>query len=245
MRKRRSDSPWNKLTSDQRKQMDDWYFEENLGYPVILERAKKEFGIEASKQTLTDYFRYRERLMNLPDGAGDPEAREEEPPAIRVGAGMETRDLEARTVRYAAMAAHEMAMGEPETMPVREIRALMKMVSDHRRMLLECKRREDKTELESLLMILKLNKEQSKMHKEADFREMVSDFRKRMFGARKRSEDNQAEFDAQRTARAAAEPNVGVDGAGESGADAKAADEGTIQQGSSPGVASVSKDKQA
>src|SRR5262245_24599340 len=135
MRKRRGDSPWSKLTVEQRKEMDKWYFAENLTYPEILERAEKQFNIKASKQTLTAYFRHREEVVG-----GIAEWEDvviAHPRAFRVGANMEWKDLKARTLHSAAMAAYELSLAEPDKMRIPEMRSLMRILNEHERLLMD------------------------------------------------------------------------------------------------------------
>jgi hypothetical protein len=136
MRKRRSDSLWAKLSPEQQEQMDEWFFEENLGHREIVERAGKEFGIKASQQTLTGYYRHRERLLNLADRAKGLEGAEEHGMPTRTGAELDWPELEAKVLRFAAMAAYEMSLAEPEKLPVKELRSLMRIINEHRRLLI-------------------------------------------------------------------------------------------------------------
>ncbi len=64
MSKVRCDSAWNGLTPEQKETVEEWLFEQNLGYDEVLERARKEFGVEASKSGLCRFYRSlaRERL---------------------------------------------------------------------------------------------------------------------------------------------------------------------------------------
>jgi hypothetical protein len=55
--KMRCDSAWAGLTPEQRETLEGWLFEENLGYAEVLERAQKEFGITASKMSLTRFYK--------------------------------------------------------------------------------------------------------------------------------------------------------------------------------------------
>jgi hypothetical protein len=61
MRKLRDDSTWNRLTLEQREQLDEWLFEERLGYADALARAEKEFGLTASLSSMGRYYRRRAR----------------------------------------------------------------------------------------------------------------------------------------------------------------------------------------
>jgi hypothetical protein len=171
MRKRRGDSPWSKLTVEQRKLMDKWYFDENLSYPAILEKADKEFNIKASKQTLTAYFRHRENVVGGLAAWEDLEA--DDPRARRVGAGMSWNDLEARVMQSAAMAAYEMSLSEPEKMRVKEIRSLMKMLHEHDRRIMDRKKMEQKAELQRAQMAFKVYKQEAGKQTKEEFEEML------------------------------------------------------------------------
>jgi hypothetical protein len=59
MRKLREDSTWNQLSPGQRETLEDWLFEENLGYDKTLARAREEFGVEATMASLGRYYRRR------------------------------------------------------------------------------------------------------------------------------------------------------------------------------------------
>ncbi len=61
MRKLRDDSTWNQLTPEQRETLEEWLFDENLGYAKTLERVEKEFGLEATIASLGRYYRRRAR----------------------------------------------------------------------------------------------------------------------------------------------------------------------------------------
>jgi hypothetical protein len=47
-RKLRGDSHWSGLAAGQQEQLEDWLFEEKLGYRVTLARVREEFGLEVS-----------------------------------------------------------------------------------------------------------------------------------------------------------------------------------------------------
>jgi len=65
MSKLRDDSKWNRLTPEQREKLEEWLFEENLGYAKTLKRVKEQFGLEATISSLGRYYRRRaqERQM--------------------------------------------------------------------------------------------------------------------------------------------------------------------------------------
>src|SRR5215831_5996290 len=59
MRKLREDSTWSYLTPEQIEMLEEWLFEENLGYAKVVERVKKEFGIETTIPSVARYYRRR------------------------------------------------------------------------------------------------------------------------------------------------------------------------------------------
>ena len=173
MRKRRSDSPWGKLTREQTRQMDIWRFEDNLSYAEIVKRALNEFGVTASVQTLTSYFRYRQEEL---DWSGDgPAMKFKERLAMtdRPGMGKNLDELETRTLFFSAMAAYEMALDDPKKMQVKEVRSLMKMLQEHRRFKEDRKMKAKKLELQEMLTIGRLAKDQQKLQTKEEFEETM------------------------------------------------------------------------
>ena len=73
MSKMRSDSNWNELTPEQREALEHWLFEENLGYANVVERAKKEWGLDSSVSSVGRYYRRRraERTVESLDEAAE------------------------------------------------------------------------------------------------------------------------------------------------------------------------------
>src|SRR5215472_16838524 len=120
MRKLRSDSTWSKLTPKQRRLMDEWYFEDGLSHAEILEDAEREFGITATQQTLTSYFRYRERAREL---AGPVRISRADAALVRRMKGMKLEELETKAIYFGAVAAYEMAQADPDKMRVKELRS--------------------------------------------------------------------------------------------------------------------------
>jgi hypothetical protein len=68
--KMRSDSTWRALSRVQREQLDDWLFEEGLGYADVLGRVQKDFGLTASKSALSRYYQRRQEERALEDLTG-------------------------------------------------------------------------------------------------------------------------------------------------------------------------------
>jgi len=56
MNKLRSDSVFCKLTTEQVEQLEDWLFEEKLGYKEVLEKIEKEFGVKGSQSGLSRFY---------------------------------------------------------------------------------------------------------------------------------------------------------------------------------------------
>jgi hypothetical protein len=54
--KLRSDSTWAALSPEQRETLEEWLFEENIGYKEALERAQKEFGATGSIMSLARFY---------------------------------------------------------------------------------------------------------------------------------------------------------------------------------------------
>jgi hypothetical protein len=65
MRKMRDDSTWNQLTPEQREALENWLFDENLGYAKTLERVQKEFGVEATIASVGRFYRRRARERQM------------------------------------------------------------------------------------------------------------------------------------------------------------------------------------
>ncbi len=175
MRKRRSDSPWNQLTSEQNRQMDTWYFEESLSGQEILERARKEFKIEASRQTLTAYFRHRQEKRALAVNGRWSADEAEHLLAQRSGAGMSLEDLEARTVYCTALAAYEMSLAQPGSLQVKELRSLMKLLNEHQLLAMEQRTRTERSNLQHVLTAVKACRSRGRMLNKQDFEKMVSE----------------------------------------------------------------------
>jgi hypothetical protein len=55
--KLRSDSVFTQLTSEQIELLEDWLFEEKLGYKEVIEKLEKELGVKTSQTALGRYFR--------------------------------------------------------------------------------------------------------------------------------------------------------------------------------------------
>src|ERR1700722_5428356 len=138
MSKTRSDSVWGTLAPKQRKQLDQWFFEENLAYKDMRERAKKEFGVKASWQSLAKFFRRRKAEREQePEGAEEmtPELRDmkrEIEMKTRDGGSMDPATLELMMMWHVALAAYKISLAEPEKLRVTELQRLVKMLREHK-----------------------------------------------------------------------------------------------------------------
>jgi hypothetical protein len=56
MNKLRNDSVFCKLTPEQIEQLEDWLFEDKLGYKEVLEKIEKEFGVKGSQSGLSRFY---------------------------------------------------------------------------------------------------------------------------------------------------------------------------------------------
>ncbi|HEX4343643.1 MAG TPA: hypothetical protein VH255_09640 [Verrucomicrobiae bacterium] len=65
LRKTRSDASWNKLTKEQRELLEQWLFEEGLGYDEAFAKAKSELGFEGSVHGVKRFYKRmaQERLL--------------------------------------------------------------------------------------------------------------------------------------------------------------------------------------
>src|SRR5262245_49331778 len=61
----RDDSSWNRLTPGQRETLEEWLFDENLGYEKTVERVKQEFGIVTTVASVGRYYRRRARARQV------------------------------------------------------------------------------------------------------------------------------------------------------------------------------------
>jgi hypothetical protein len=62
MSKLRSDAIWNRLTTEHRTQVEDWFLEQNLSVTEVHERACKELGLACSRATIGRFYSH---LLNL------------------------------------------------------------------------------------------------------------------------------------------------------------------------------------
>jgi len=67
MRKPRSNSNWNQLTSPQRDMVDKWLFEDHLSYGDTVARVKSDFGLDTSLASAGRYYRRRAKERQVAD----------------------------------------------------------------------------------------------------------------------------------------------------------------------------------
>jgi hypothetical protein len=198
MRKMRSDSTWSKLTPKQRRMMDEWYFQDGLSHAEILEDAEREFGIKATQQTLTSYFRYREKVRQWdgPVTFGRPEAVH-----LRRSRGLELHDLEARTVFHCTSAAYELSQADPDKMRVKELHTLMKMLSDRRYAQSNHVAKQEKYEFQRFLALRKLQCDEAKFQTKEELEKMMFDVANIWTRTKQKLKEDQAELEADRKCR--------------------------------------------
>lgn len=150
MSKLRSDSKWNELTPEQRELLDGWLFVERLGYRETQERAKKEFGIEASLTSLYRYYQHTslERLQK-----DDVELS-----AARDGIEVTAADVERwrrMALRLVGTRLVRLAAHEPDN--VRDVERLTQLLLDSER-----------KELQARRLALELRREESDMARQKE-----------------------------------------------------------------------------
>jgi len=125
----RSDSAWSKLTLDQREQMDKWLFVFNVGYRGALALAKQQFGLKSSLGSIARYHRRRQAerealgiRMEANEWGGLTEVK------------LTKEELQQETMHSVALAAHKLARAKPEQLKVRELRGLVKLLLEERRL---------------------------------------------------------------------------------------------------------------
>ncbi len=86
MKKLRSDAKWNGLSAEQQQQLENWLFDEHLGYDEALDRAKQELGFDGSRASLQRFYKYKaqERLIDELKESGQ-EAEEVEQSGVDTG----------------------------------------------------------------------------------------------------------------------------------------------------------------
>jgi hypothetical protein len=90
-----------------------------------------------------------------------------------VGAGMALEDLETKTLQSAAMEEYELSLAEPDKMRVTEMRALMKMLNERRRLTMDREKQEMHLDSTSMLTSLKVLKGMSRLQTKEDYEEMM------------------------------------------------------------------------
>src|SRR5208283_2919770 len=125
MSKMRDDSTWNKLTPEQRETVEDWLFEENLGYAKTLERVKAEFGVEATMASVGRFYRRRAGERQVEDLL-DAQAAAEELNDLPVN----TNTLRKAVLKLVGKAALKLAAEKPEALNDLESLAKLLLASE-------------------------------------------------------------------------------------------------------------------
>ena len=121
MRKLRSDSPWAKLTEEQRATLGAWLLDENLPYREALERSEKEYGVKASLSSVVRLYqqlaeeRLHRELLGLQSTANKIENR-----------SLEWDDLTRTARTLVANRLIQLAVGRPER--VRDLATLSRIL---------------------------------------------------------------------------------------------------------------------
>jgi hypothetical protein len=168
--KLRSDSAWSRLTPDQREQVDKWLFIFNVSYRGALALAEQQFGLKSSLGSIARYHRRRQA--------------EREALGIRVqstewGGSTEVRltkeALQQETMRAVALAAHKLAQAKPEQLKVRELRGLVKLLLEERRLVQGREATVRKVNLAQIMGFAKVAKDTAKARSTADWKKLFGE----------------------------------------------------------------------
>jgi len=141
MAKLRSDSSWCDLSESQQETLEGWLFEEKLGYRESLQRARQEFGIQASLSSLAAFFHRLERERKVKS------YQEMHNWHAASNADANPRPfLQLNLMNLLHVAAYEFAVAESGEMQVQKLSALMKILLQNRRQ--ETRERELNLEIE-------------------------------------------------------------------------------------------------
>ncbi|HZV34417.1 MAG TPA: hypothetical protein VFB72_07545 [Verrucomicrobiae bacterium] len=64
MRKIRSDALWHKLSPEQQKKIERWFFDEHLSYRVVRERLRTDFGVTCALSAIGPMYRHCKELRS-------------------------------------------------------------------------------------------------------------------------------------------------------------------------------------
>src|ERR1700722_3612950 len=121
MRKPRSNSNWNQLTSPQRELAEKWLFEEHLSYDDTAARVKSKFGLETSPASVGRYYRRRARERQMADLV-EAQAMSEAVAAPELS----TDAMRAAAIKLVAKTTLKLACERPEQL--RELESLAKVL---------------------------------------------------------------------------------------------------------------------
>jgi hypothetical protein len=153
----RSDSAWSKLTPEQREQLDKWLFVFNTGYRGTLALVEQEFGLKSSLGSMASYHRRRQAER---EAMGIRTERDEWGGLTEVKLTKE--QLEQETMHAVALAAHKLARAKPEQLKVKDLRGLVKLLLEERKLAQGREATVRKVTLAEIMHLAKLNKERSK-----------------------------------------------------------------------------------
>ena len=168
--KLRSDSAWSQLTPEQREQVDKWLFVFNLSYRGALALAEQQFGLKSSLGSIARYHRRRQA--------------EREALGIRIqsnewGGSVEVKltkeELQKETMHSVALAAHQLARAKPEQLKVSELRGLMKLLLEERRLAQGREATVRKVKLAEIMAFAKVAKATPKARSTADWKKLFSE----------------------------------------------------------------------
>jgi hypothetical protein len=119
----RSDSIWNRLEPERRRLFEHWLFEERVSYKEALARAKKEWGVTASKMSVSRYCRRREE-----ERPANNFAELLETSRVVDGSTMRVEDLKRSAMKVTAMRLLETAVHRGE---VKDLAALSRVLGQY------------------------------------------------------------------------------------------------------------------
>lgn len=168
--KLRSDSAWSRLTPDQREQVDKWLFVFNVSYRGALALVEQQFGLKSSLGSIARYHRRRQS--------------EREALGIRMQAAewggltevtLTKEELQRETMRAVAVAAHKLARAKPEQLKVRELRGLVKLLLEERRLAQGREATVRKVKLAEIMAFAKVAKDTAKARSTAEWKKMFGE----------------------------------------------------------------------
>ena len=197
MKKTRADSVWGKLAPEQRAQLDEWYFQENLSYREMLERAQMDFAVTASLQSLAAYFQRREEPPELADHTAMPCVEAMRRIQWPAGSGRvgKTREgfTETLALHFTAMA-YAIRNGADEAgqdAGAASCRSLLKLLMEDRRLVLEQETKTERLEIQRMLAAVKIKKDLPQRRSLEQWKKMIDEAGEIV----KQVQENSAEID--------------------------------------------------